>query len=67
MRLGVGLDPGCYWVANHQAYVYVPFGGGDRRDLVTDVAYSLEPRNQHNGFEWVVPETISVTRQKNSK
>ena len=39
-RLGVGFAPGCVWyLRDDRAYVYVPFGGGDRRDLKTGVAY----------------------------
>lgn len=62
--LGVGFDPRCYWYDNGAAWIYVPFGAGDRRDLVRGVEYAFRPRNAHAGLAWVVPADLRVVRQR---
>ena len=59
-RLGVGFDPGCWWYRNGEAYIYVPFGAGDRRDLVEGVDYTASARNAIDDFAWEL--NLSVRR-----
>jgi hypothetical protein len=61
-RLGVGFDAGCFWFSNNLLRIYVPFGGGDRRDLVEGVTYSFRPRNETPGFRWHLPEPLTIQR-----
>jgi len=61
--LKVGFEPGCWWYDNGRAWIYVPFGGADRRDLVTGVEYAFVPRNSEDDFVWVVPAGMTVTRR----
>lgn len=51
-RLGVGFDPGCWWYKNGTAYIYLPFGSADRRDLVEGVDYTAIARNEGDGHSW---------------
>jgi len=51
-RLGVGFDPDCWWYQNGTAYIYVPFGAGDRRDLIEGVEYTAVARNEARGYSW---------------
>jgi hypothetical protein len=51
-RLGIGFEPSCWWFKNHVSYLYVPFGTGDRRDLIEGVDYTASARNEAEGFLW---------------
>ena len=51
-RLGVGFEPGCWWYKSGTVFIYVPFGGGDKRDLVEGVDYKAIARNEAEGFAW---------------
>lgn len=62
-RLGVGFEPGCYWVSNGLLRIYVPFGPGDKRDLVPGVTYRFEPRNRQKDFQWKVDEEVTIKRR----
>ena len=61
--LQIGFDAGCWWFRNDGAWIYVPFGPADRRDLVKGVPYALRPRNAKKGFSWVVDEGLRITRR----
>ena len=63
VRLGVGFDPGCYWVKNSLLRIYVPFGGGDQRDLKQHVVYKFRPRNSNQDYRWVVPDDLTIARK----
>ena len=52
--LGIGFDPGCWWYKDGTAYIYVPFGGADRRDLREGVDYAARARNGAEGYTWVL-------------
>ncbi len=60
-RLGVGFEPGCYWLSNSRLQIYVPFGSGDRRDLVSGVAYEFRPRNSNPDYRWQA-DGLTITR-----
>ena len=60
--LGVVFDAGCWWLKNDMAWIYLPFGRADRRDLVDGVAYQFRPRNEKNDWAWVVPDNMKVIR-----
>jgi hypothetical protein len=36
-RIAIGFDPGCWWFQDGAAFVYLPLGPGDRRDLALKV------------------------------
>lgn len=63
--LGVGIDAGNWWFRDDgHAFVVVPFGGADRRDLVPDVEYRFVTRNQTDGgATWQVAEGLRVVRK----
>lgn len=63
MRLGVGFDAGCYWLSNNLLRIYVPFGKGDQRDLVTGVTYRFRPRNDNQDYRWRIPADLTVVRE----
>ena len=63
-RLGVGFDPNCYWLYDKKLMIYVPFGGGDRRDLIEGIPYRVRPRNESKDFVWKTAEFLKVTRPK---
>ena len=52
--LGVGFDTGCWWYKNGTAYIYLPFGGADRRELREGVDYAARARNEAQGYTWVL-------------
>ena len=66
VRLGIGFDPGCYWLGSDKLMIYVPFGGGDKRDFVEGVDYEFRPRNNNEGFEWSIEEGLIVMRDSAS-
>ncbi len=60
-RLGVGFDAGCWWwYPGGTAFVYVPFGQGDQRELLPGVEYSAVARNGTEGYAWELD--LSVRR-----
>ena len=61
--LKIGFDPNCMWYQNGQAYVYVPFGPGDRLQLRLEKNYRVVARNNVDGFEWAMPNNLTVQRQ----
>jgi hypothetical protein len=58
-RLGVGFDPGCWWYRDGSAYIYLPFGAGDKRDLVERIDYAVIARNANDGFAWELDLSVS--------
>ncbi len=60
--LRVAFDPGCWWLKNDTAWIYLPFGRADRRDLVEGVAYQFRPRNEKKDWTWVVSDNVKVIR-----
>ena len=63
VRLGIGFDPGCYWVSNNLLRIYVPFGGGDRRDLKQNVVYKFRPQNGNQDYRWIVSDDLTIVRK----
>ena len=63
-NLGIGFEPGCYWYDNGTLRIYVPFGTGDRQQLVLGAKYLFKPRNAKNENKWLMPHEISVVRKK---
>ena len=51
-RLGIGFDPNCYWLGKDSLMIYIPFGRGDQRDLVTGIKYAFQTRNQSENCRW---------------
>lgn len=64
-RLGVGLDPGCYWGKDEGVWVNVPFGAADRRDLADGVEYRATARNENAGYR--IALELPVTRAPGSR
>ena len=54
-------------LSNNLMRIYVPFGGGDRRDLVNGVTYRFQPRNENPDYRWHVPERLTILRSANSE
>ncbi|MCR9244239.1 MAG: hypothetical protein NXI31_04350 [bacterium] len=62
--LGVGFEKLVRWYRPEgHAYVFVPFGGADRRDLVTGVPYRFVTRNQGEEAHWQVRDDLRVIRK----
>ncbi len=61
-RLAVGFDSGCYWLSSNRLRIYVPFGGGDRRDLIEGVTYQFRPQNEAPDYRWHVSESLTIQR-----
>ncbi len=61
--LRVAFDPGCWWLKNDMAWIYLPFGRADRRDHVEDVVYQFRPRNEKKDWTWVVSDNVKVLRR----
>lgn len=66
-RLGVGFEPGCYWISSGLLRIYVPFGKGDQRDLVPGVSYRFSPRNDNENFRWQVADDLTIVRDLPAK
>lgn len=62
--LKIGFDRGCFWIDNRATYIYIPFGGGDKRDLVQEVEYEFRPRNQTEGVGWKLKSEITISRNR---
>ena len=60
-RLSTSLDPGCWWFKGDVAYVYLPFGQSDRRDLAEGVSYAATARNETEGY--AIELLLAVTRE----
>lgn len=63
-QLKIGFDKGCFWVNDNKAYIYVPFGGGDRRDLVKGVEYSFQPRDDSIKKGWQLKKELKAIRTR---
>ena len=63
-NLGIGFEPGCYWYDNGTLRIYVPFGAGDRQQLVIGAKYTFKPRNETKDSQWLMPEEIILVRKK---
>ena len=63
-NLGIGFEPGCYWYGNGTLRIYVPFGTGDRQQLVVGAKYQFKPRNANKENQWLMPKEIVVVRKK---
>jgi len=63
-QLKIGFDPGCFWFSKQGTYIYMPFGGGDKRDLVMDVEYELKPRDESKPTGWKMAEKLTIVRER---
>jgi hypothetical protein len=61
--LGVGLDAGSFWWCTDHAWVVVPFGPADRRDLRKGAEYRFVPRNQNPATTWRIGDGVRVPRR----
>lgn len=59
-RLGVGFDSGCIWGRGDHCFVYVPFGGADRRDHDHRKSYCFVCRNDQRIHRWQVADDVIV-------
>jgi hypothetical protein len=62
--LKIAFDPGCFWLGNGTAYIYVPFVGDDRRELVKDIEYKFQPRSDKLETGWTLKDELVATRKK---
>ncbi len=60
--LGVAFDSGCWWLKNDRAWIYLPFGAADRRDLAPNVEYRVRARNDGRPCRWQLPEDLRISR-----
>jgi hypothetical protein len=44
------------------AWILLPLGGGDWRDLVAGASYRLRARNDSPGYRWAVADQLAITR-----
>jgi len=56
------LDRGCWWFKNGVAYVYLPFGSGERDALARGVEYRAKASNATPGFQLALD--LAVERSK---
>ncbi len=61
--LGVGFEAGCWWWKNDHGLILVPFGAGDRRDLVPGKGYVFTPRNDGAAAKWNMPQELRIERR----
>jgi transglutaminase superfamily protein len=61
LPLKVRVDHGCWWFQERAAWVYLPFGPADRRDLKPGVPYRVRAENHTDHSRWDVD--LRVTRQ----
>ena len=54
----VGFDPGCWWYRDGVAWIYIPFGPADRRDLAADVSYRVRARNSTEEVTWNLEQSV---------
>jgi hypothetical protein len=45
------------------AYLCLPLGLADWRDLVTGVGYKLRARNERDGFRWKIADSLKIVRR----
>ena len=57
--LKVGFDAGCWWFQDGAAWIYVPLGPADRRDLQRGVSYRVRARNSTAGFTWDLEQRVT--------
>ena len=62
--LNMSFDPGCVWLSNGTAYIYVPFGGDDRRELVKGIEYKFQPHSDRLETGWKLNDELVLTRKK---
>ncbi|HWN96724.1 MAG TPA: hypothetical protein VNT99_16975 [Methylomirabilota bacterium] len=43
--LKINFDAGCWWFQDGAAWIYLPFGPADRRDLKSSISYRVRPQN----------------------
>lgn len=62
--LGTAFRPGTWWRdrSDGHAWLVLPFGAADRRNLATGVRYRLQPRNR-GAAKWEVAEDLVVARE----
>jgi len=63
-QLKIGFDPGCFWFSKKGTYIYVPFGGGDKRDLVMNVEYEFKPHDESATTGWKMAEKLTIVRER---
>lgn len=56
------FDPGCFWLGNGTAYIYLPIDRDSRRNLVKDIEYQFRPRSDKLETGWKLESKMGVTR-----
>ncbi|MEL7499650.1 MAG: transglutaminase domain-containing protein [Planctomycetota bacterium] len=62
--INITFDPGCFWLSNDTAYIYVPIAAENRRELVKDIKYSFQPQSDKLETGWKLEDELGVTRKK---
>jgi hypothetical protein len=59
--LKMNFDSGCWWFQDGSAWIYVPFGPADRRDLKTNLLYRVRPQNNATESLWNFDQNLKRT------
>ncbi|MEM7456945.1 MAG: transglutaminase domain-containing protein [Planctomycetota bacterium] len=58
----VKFDPGCFWVSNGEAYIYLPVEAVDRNAIQMNVEYVFQPRNESDNEQWSIRDELKTLR-----
>jgi len=61
--LNIAFNPGCFWIDNGCAYIYLPFNGDARGKLVKGIEYKFQPRSDKLQTGWKLKDELVATRR----